>query len=191
MAQSSVISNRVTGSNGLGRNGAGLCNENATSRVQNCLLWGNLADNTDGIGSGAGLYAVSGLLTLDNCTVANNSWQGLKRVGGTVAVTNSIIWGNGDDLTGVISVAYSDIQTPDTFWTNGINGCISADPKFVNPSMGDFTLGRGSPCLHAGLTQSGMQFAFDLAGNKRLLGPSVDMGAYETPVTYGTVFILH
>jgi len=191
---SMIVSNKVIGSNGEGRNGGGIYSGNATSRVQNCLVWGNLADNSDGRVSGVGLHAASGMLSLDNCTVAyNNGGQGLTRVGSsTVAATNSIFWGNGDDLTGTMSVAYCDIQNAnDIFWTNGIKGCISIDPMFVNTNAADYNLNPGSPCINAGIRHPWMYTANDLAGKKRILGASVDMGVYETTVAFGTIFTVY
>ena len=51
---------------------------------------------------------------------------------------------------------------------------LSGDPLFVNPSMGDFHLQPGSPCIGAGITTS---ITFDADGNLRPSPPSI--GAYE------------
>jgi hypothetical protein len=71
------------------------------------------------------------------------------------------------------------------------SGNINADPTFVrNPSpgsdgvwgtadddYGDLRLQPGSPCIDAG--SGGPGVATDFAGNPRIAGTSVDMGAYE------------
>lgn len=192
VVNSTLSSNKCFGSNGLGRHGGGLCNEGAVGVLRNSLVFGN---STYGSGmdtwDGDGLYVVAGTQLLENCVVANNAGQGYKRVAGLAAATNSIFWSNGDDLTGTIAVAYCDIQTADAYWTNQVNGCISADPQFVNPSAGNYNLSPGSPCINAGIRQNWMNTAFDIIGNKRVIGVSVDLGAYELPVACGTVFILN
>lgn len=59
-------------------------------------------------------------------------------------------------------------------------GNINADPLFTG--WDDFSLTSGSPCINAGTLDlpNGIELPeFDLAGNPRIYGSTVDMGAYE------------
>ena len=139
--------------------------------ARNCLIYRNNSVCDDGTGTirGDGIDINGGIASFVNCTIANNYGEGLRQVSGTVSVTNSILWNNGDDLTGTVSVAYSDIQTADSFWTNGVDGCISVDPLFVDTTyyhlqsraghyVGGYfsggswsaSLTNDSPCIDAG-----------------------------------------
>ncbi|MCK4357379.1 MAG: right-handed parallel beta-helix repeat-containing protein, partial [Candidatus Cloacimonetes bacterium] len=71
-----------------------------------------------------------------------------------VTLLNSIIWDNGINEictvdNGSISATYSDIKdgTGQSYFGEG---CIDADPIFVNPAIGDFNLTAYSPCIDAG-----------------------------------------
>jgi len=57
-------------------------------------------------------------------------------------------------------------------------GNITNDPRFLNPSTGDFHLQTNSPCINAG-NNSAVASATDLDGNPRIVGGTVDLGAYE------------
>lgn len=67
----------------------------------------------------------------------------------------------------------------------GNTGNISADPKFKDPSTGDFHLQTGSPAIDAGFNAASGLLATDLDGNPRIQNatgasePIVDMGVYE------------
>jgi len=59
-------------------------------------------------------------------------------------------------------------------------GNINADPLFVNAAAGDLQLEPGSPCINAGSNAAvPAGVTTDLAGNPRILGGTVDIGAYE------------
>jgi hypothetical protein len=66
--------------------------------------------------------------------------------------------------------------------TNGVNGNSTANPLFVSSS--DFSLQNGSPAINAGDNNlynlvGNLATDKDLAGNARLDGTTIDMGAYE------------
>lgn len=170
--ESIISTNRCSGSSG-GRFGGGLYLSGVNGAFRNGLVIGN----TTAAGTGGGLYVVgTSAVGMENCTVAFNAGQGINRGGGTVAVTNSILWGNGDDVVGAVSLGYSNIEDGDS---NGVNGCISADPQFLDVAAMNYRLPKTSPCVHAGLNQSWMIEAVDLDGVPRIGGQRVDMGAYE------------
>lgn len=124
---------------------------------------------------------------IDNCTVVNNFPGGiLSSASYWTAVTNTIVWGNGnyqidtDERLGVVT--FCDIQ-------EGYpgEGNIDADPCFFDPSDGigseydgaaaNWTLRSSSPCINGG-TQA-VAGATDLAGNARVYSGLIDLGAYE------------
>ncbi len=188
--RSVLKSNRSNWTTGNGY-GGGIYNA-GTSWVENCLIFTN---GTAANQYGGGIQS-DGTMTILNSTIANNRFEGIRVSGGTLAVTNSIIWGNGVDLTGTMSVAYCDIGTANAFWTNGVNGCLSQNPLFVDTTYyhlqsraghyvgGYFSGGswsssidNDSPCIDAGDPTS--PYSLEPAPNGRL----INLGAYgNTPV---------
>lgn len=59
------------------------------------------------------------------------------------------------------------------------NGNISANPKFVSPSKHNYQLLAGSPAINAGTNSAPDKPKKDLAGRPRIVGGTIDMGAYE------------
>jgi hypothetical protein len=61
--------------------------------------------------------------------------------------------------------------------------CIDRDPLFFNAPEGDYSLSVFSPCIDSGTPDTtGLSLPEnDLAGNMRIFGSGVDMGAYECP----------
>lgn len=140
------------------------------SVLYNCLLTGNTANK-----AGGGAYRS----TLVNCTVVGNSAS--EEGGGTCfsTVRNSIVWGNSAPVDENVSMRLDECTCTCTapFLPDGI-GNFCADPKFADDAMGDYRLDESSPCIDAGCTaDSGGDI--DLAGNPRVVGAAVDLGAYE------------
>ena len=65
--------------------------------------------------------------------------------------------------------------------------CITADPKFADAANGDFTLALDSPCKNAGILESWMADASDLAGKARVYGDIPDIGCYELAYPAGLI----
>jgi autotransporter-associated beta strand protein len=150
-----------------------------------------------------GIYVGNGSASLVNCTVVGNYEVGISYVAGTVALTNTIVWGHtGADVTnfptvgGVLrNVSHSMFGSPATM--HNVNGCLTNTPLFVNTSSRDYRLqtafkrwsvatgtwvneAQTSPGVNAGINQDWMATATDLDGLPRLLPDMVvDMGAYE------------
>jgi len=93
---------------------------------------------------------------------------------GTAIIKNNIISGT---ATGVL-------------WQNiygAENNNVNEDPLFTDAENGDYTLQSGSPAINIGsntlYTEAGgdLENDKDFAGNKRLAGVKIDIGAYEAP----------
>ncbi|MDP2898437.1 MAG: choice-of-anchor Q domain-containing protein [bacterium] len=142
-------------------------------------------------GEGAALAPAA---SIENCTIVGNS---AGRFGGGVAycyypMYNCIIWGNsspdGAQLFSSSAPTYSCIQD----WTEGGEGNISDDPRFVDPdgpdndpeayADNDYRLSPDSPCIDAGFNDPQLPET-DIAGMPRVLfggkSTTADMGAYE------------
>ena len=159
--------------------------------MENCLV----DHNNSSLDAGDGIYSL-GTTRLVNCTIANNYGDGIYCTNATVAITNSILWTNTDDIvitgSGTALVAYCNIQTPDSFWTNGVNGCFSTDPLFADSTTyheqssggyyvnGYFNGGSWinapgkllSPCINAGNPAS------DYTQEPDPNGKRINLGAY-------------
>jgi predicted outer membrane repeat protein len=166
--------------------------------LRNCLLVGN----TNGHAIAANGYRVDELsVDLWNCTIADNPNGGVYvyRTDGTgLRIRNSIIANNGP--SGIYynknGGAEAVLETNNVFGqTEGYQqdavagaGSISADPKFVNPGAGDYTLAPRSPCIN---TASDIGLTADLVDHVRpydAKDPGFDMGCFEAaPPPSGTV----
>ena len=137
----------------------------------------------NGDGLGGGVFCNHGG-TLNNCTISGNSaYDGGGDAGGVFC--NG---GNAEQLHRVFQRggrrAEHDMDgysyTVQYTCSPGLSGSgnIANDPLFVNAAAGNYQLSTGSPCINAG-NNAYAQGATDLAGNPRIIGGTVDMGAYE------------
>jgi len=151
-----------------GQSGGGIYCESWPTTVNNCLIASNTAT-----GFGGGAYGV----ILNNCTIVGNSCS--QYVGGAENSyeNNCIVFYN---------TAPFFPNNPDSGITNcctipipfGSVGIITNEPLFVNLAAGDFHLQTNSPCINAG-NNSFVAMSTDLDGNPRIVGGTVDIGAYE------------
>ncbi len=157
-----ILSNNVwTGNYAPSVGGAIFVDNGATVRLDHELIYNNSTSTVgggaiyvDGDGGGVGSY-----LTVVNCTIADNSSAAATGNGlyvdefSRATVSNSIFWGNTDDLfqssTSRIAVSYTDSQKA---WPG--TGNRSVDPLFANPAGGDYHLqsnvGRWDPTAQGG-----------------------------------------
>lgn len=124
--------------------GPGIFNVYSSSVINNCTIWGN--NSSDPYGGGGILNRNISHSIITNCTIANNWGGGIGNYHSKPIVSESIIWGNTPSqvVPGAV-VTFSDIQ-----YGYGGEGNIDADPLFVNPEEGDFSLQPNSPALDIG-----------------------------------------
>jgi hypothetical protein len=172
--------------------GGGTCALGGRTTFVNCVFIGNSADEW-----GGGMGMTGSDIELVNCTFASNSGLYGNAVScysyhhdnpSVLKLTNCILWDAGDEIykndSSIITVGHSDIQGG---WA-GV-GNINADPCFVDPDGDDNTVGTeddnlrlslDSLCIDTGdNTAVPPSVLTDLDGNPRIIGGTVDMGAYE------------
>lgn len=170
----SVITN--SGSVGASKSG--------TVKVAGGTLRNSLVADCKGL-TYPGVYMTSG--RLENCTIANNTTKAatvngysLRMTGGT-AVNNVF----SDNAVSANSV----VVTGGTFENNLVpvdigrgTGNRVGVPFFVDPANGDYAPGLMSPAVDSAQNLDWIDFAtLDLAGEARVKGEGLDMGAFEGP----------
>jgi parallel beta-helix repeat protein len=172
-------------------------NDNSSPELTNCIFNKNESQLS---GGGIANYNNSHPI-VTNCTFSGNvtvsgGGGGMRSWDSSPIVKNCILWGNSPDEissggTGSPDVYYSDVQngTGQTWFGDG---CIDADPCFVDADANNLRLLSDSPCIDAGdnsAVPSGI--TTDLDGHSRFIDdpatvdtgsgtpPIVDMGAYE------------
>ena len=166
--------NNCTLNGNVGENGGGALG----GTLNNCLLYANHADENGGATFNA---------TLNNCTLYGNTAE--LRGGGMYSgtINNGIVWGNsatnsGNNLDGT-TVRYTCAQNG---VTEGTDGCTTNNPLFVNSSGTNYQLQGTSSCVNAGDNTYAPtnETPYDLAGMPRIIGTTVDMGAYEADIAF-------
>jgi len=134
--------------------------------------------------NGGGIHCIDSNPSLENVTISGNSAPnsgcggGIYCSGSNPNLVNCVLWNDfPDEISGTATVTYSDIQGG---WEG--EGNIDEDPLFVGIGEYPFMLQDLSPCVNAGIPDTtGLNLPeFDLAGNPRVYGGRIDMGAYET-----------
>ncbi|MGD0914120.1 MAG: choice-of-anchor Q domain-containing protein [Terracidiphilus sp.] len=143
--------NPIGGGGDISISGSESCHDNV---VVNNIAVANTAANPNNVAFTDASFGRSGTLNTNELWLNNISYNG---TGGQASLHLS-------NTTATITAANGNI--------------LGADPMFVNPSSGDFTLRAASPAINAGSTAYGHALT-DLAGNARMHQGKVDMGAYE------------
>lgn len=118
--------------------------------------------------------ATGGILRLTNNTIADHQNLGvhLCNTGGNVSLANSIVSGNGTEVTVCGGSAPA----------NQVANFIGGNPRFRNPAQLDYRLKPNSAAINSGSNNPpGGLGPLDLARTARKKGPKVDRGAYELP----------
>jgi hypothetical protein len=136
--------------------------------------------NVGGGGYGHEVFAGASLI-LSNCTVTGNfatNYGGA--VSGYAYEFNCILYYN----TAPSGANYGVSQNCCSPEAALASGNITNEPAFVDLVRGDFRLQTNSPCINAG-NNARVTNSADLDGRPRIVGGTVDIGAYEfqTPVS--------
>ena len=217
-----AIVNCVFTNNSCVAQGGGLViRDNSTSTlnpdppiVRNCLFAfnrttanGGASDGTDANGGGVHFVTYSDI-TLENCTIVSNS-VGLTKNNLSGGIHHRFTGGKLKNCIVAFNTVNGQPENANS-WTSAdnlyfnccsdraitrftaANGCITGDPKFVDPANGDFSLQLGSPCIDAGLNADWMvgRKVKDLAGSVRISGEYVDIGCYERYFPLGLFLML-
>ncbi|MGI6495462.1 MAG: DUF1565 domain-containing protein [Kiritimatiellia bacterium] len=207
-----IVGNRTSAvaKNGGGR-GAGVYNKGGTTWIYDSLIVSNntYAPEWQRTGVGDGVFNSDNgsfsFLVMENCTVADNvnaestTSSGVYNIANgscDATLRNCIVVGHEDDVynSKTINVHTSCIGTEDTFWTDGVDGCIllkTTDPLFKDRASGDYRLAYDAVVKDRGENRTWwMDYTLDLAGNPRIVHDVVDMGCYEIQKARGTIFLL-
>jgi len=162
-------------------------------KLTNCVFTNNEHGTQ---GAGGGILTGEGVdLHMYNCTFYNNKHGAMYNTGETnVDAYNCIFWNDQS-----YEISGSDCYDYGTCWyfyncdidgglpsyneeCYGGSGNIDEDPQFLNaddPLNHGFAIHKNSPCRDSG-TSSGVDTSIpDPAGNQRVYGDEIDMGAYE------------
>jgi len=191
-----IINNIITGNYG-GYVGGGICCIVAC----NGNIVNNLICNNEAM-VGGGIYSNEIIYQLTNNTICFNSAMnggGIATSGDdNITAVNNIFWDNYADSLGnqvflsycIAEFIFNDIQDGESGFHIGdgvtytYEDNLESDPQFLNGGEYPYSLSEGSECINAGSPDtSGLYLPeYDLAGNSRIIGERIDMGAYEWQV---------
>lgn len=156
----------------------------------------NLVHGFPGFASAPAVYiaAATQIRFTGNTIADNNGAAGVDVCGSSdVAMIDNIGWNNaGDDFLVRADCGANDqgdVQFKTNLYQNitlhtvGDSGSnvANSDPLFVNAAAGNYRLQDASPAINVGFVTSSMT-GTDLDGNARVVGSTVDLGAYESGI---------
>jgi len=168
--------------NGPGADAIGTL-DNASVYVVNCTLADNTSDNPDakaiGVTYGSDVHVYNSIVYNNDFGPAYMFTLNGDYGDGHLSIYNSLIEGGEAAIDIVTAYNYLNYSP-----TN-----IDADPLFTGIGENPYQIDYGSPCIDAGTLDLPPFIHLpetDLAGNPRVYGASIDMGAYEWNPTVGT-----
>jgi len=183
-----ALTNVVFSDNSAYYFGGGLYNDSSSPTLVNATFNGNMVTCTDAFcedpfnSGGGGIYNYRAFTMTNSILWGNSAMNGAQiqnATGFSGAISHSLIQdaflpGQWDSSI----VAYSSVW--DSRLGVDAGGNLDADPLFLDSAAGDLRLQPWSPANDAGdQTALPAGIEYDLAGNPRISGPEVDLGAYE------------
>ncbi|TXH59993.1 MAG: hypothetical protein E6Q89_01500 [Bacteroidia bacterium] len=181
-----------------GTNQGSIYNRNASPTLKNLLIHRN---NTSGIynakgsptlsnvaivkNSGIGIQQMEGSIVLNNTTIAENgAAMFVNPANAMIAINNSIVFGGIYGFTGSnISAQYSFVESPQIQNSTNVSSAgFTVGDIFTDPDGLDFSPKLNTPVINKAnqnLFPDYSAISKDLAGNPRLSGIKMDIGAYE------------
>ena len=158
--------------------------------IVNSLIAGNSAKYGGGVYS---MGASGKSVVITNSTIAGNSatssGSGLhsESANGTIEIRNTIIALNSGKAdvqkkTASRSVKAYNTLSPFTGWSSGSSQNLTYEAGQPLFAFGGYALAQGSAAVNAG-NNSYIALTSDLAGDPRIVGSTVDLGAYELQST--------
>ncbi|TCN59512.1 putative secreted protein (Por secretion system target) [Flavobacterium circumlabens] len=175
-----LVENNLSYSNG-GNGVYIMSSENALFR-NNTSYW-NSTEKAKGTGAGE-------LVCYDskNVTWVNNIGWANPSYGSVYAIVDDGAWGNNANITWKNNLSFngtagqSSVRINKTTTTSiDAPNILGVNPLFISPTT-NFKLQNSSPAANAGTSSYGVS-SLDLAGDTRVKGGVIDMGAYESSVT--------
>ena len=178
--------------------------EECSPVFENVLISGNIAD----VNGGVHIYAMGADAApeIKNTTISGNKsvdvgvgGMYIRSVAGRVVpyIKNTVIWGNKSIIEEYDNLVLNGNRGNNPVYANnliegmdlgGTNLSGDVNPRFVNhinansaPALsnkGDYRLTKESPLVNMG-DNTGVTQTYDLAGEERIFGDIVDIGAYE------------
>jgi len=150
--------------------------EGAVVSIENCLLEGNTSSTAIALDSFPGFRLINSTIAYNHGGIQVSDSSGLSLQNTILynpgyleyeALTNDVAFtSNGGNLIGDLSLSGQLL----------VSDQENLDPVFVG--AGDYHLDTGSPGIDQGVDLGNLS-AFDLDGYQRVVGASVDIGAYE------------
>ncbi len=209
---SSPLIDRVVFQENTGRNagGGGIRNlYESHPIVVNSLFVGNVAGVNGAGGMGGGMHNIadSEPVIINSTFTGNKAFGGggaiVHHTSGSIDLINVILWENDaeTDASEIRNFESAPVMIYNSLIYGGTDGPvfnagiqdgggnISTNPLFVDAENGDFKLTADSPAIQSGTNEPyfaggiAENIATDLAGNSRISGGTVDIGAYESQRT--------
>ena len=189
---SPVIISAVFADNIAASSGGAFFSRAGNHTVANSLFTGNVSS------SGGGIFSLNNSSSVVNSTFSDNAGRDGSAIAfsgdedNTPSVANSIIYDNRTFATeNQIVAGETGLSVSNSLVEGGFEGegNLDVNPEFVAPDNFDYRLNQGSPAINAGNNEATVlseedadtlvELSEDLAGNRRIAGNSVDLGAYE------------